>query len=83
MARTTTERDTLSPLGHSLLWPALILAFCGWIVELAGLAALQKACSPAFFGTDTNAKLTAGFPLLLGCGNQMRFLCFILWLVRV
>ena len=80
MART--ERDTLSPIGHGLLWPALILALCGWVVELAGLASLQVACSPDFFGSNPDAKLTAGFPLLLGCGNQMRFLWFILWLVR-
>jgi len=81
MART--ERDTLSPLGHGLLWPALLLALCGWIVELAGLASLQKACSSgaSYFGSDVNAKLTVGLPLLLGCGNQMRFLWFILWLV--
>jgi hypothetical protein len=83
MARTTDyDSPALSPVGYGLLWPAILLGSLGWIVELAGLASLQHVCSPAFFGGVADAKLTAGFPLALGCGSQMRFLWFILALVR-
>lgn len=85
MARPSSSYDTapsLSPVGHGLLWPAIALGVLAWVVELAGLAAMQAVCSPAYFGASADAKLTAGFPLALGCGNQMRFLWFILWLVR-
>ena len=83
MARTPTyDSPALSPVGHGLLWPAILLGLLGWIVELVGLATLQRVCSSTVFGEGADATLTAGFPLALGCGSQMRFLWFILALVR-
>ena len=83
MARTPTyDSPALSPVGHGLLWPAILLGLLGWIVELVGLATLQRVCSSTVFGEGADATLTAGFPLALGCGAPMRFLWFIIFLVR-
>eukprot|EP00884_Botryococcus_braunii_P012487 jgi/Botrbrau1/21239/Bobra.39_2s0037.1 len=78
MATLTKQSRTLSGLGHSLLWPLLFLLFCGWVIELAGISALQASCSSDPTIQDpTYSRLTlqAG----TGCSKALRWVWWILW----
>lgn len=54
-------------LAHSLIWPLLLLTLLVYLVETAGLAAMQHSCSTPY----------SGLSLSLPCGKELRFLWWI------
>lgn len=65
----------MSGLGHGLIWPALLLLFCGWIITLGGLAALQNSCDDEDYINIERISILGVPPA--DCSKAFRWLWFI------
>ncbi|KAK9814531.1 hypothetical protein WJX72_007429 [[Myrmecia] bisecta] len=67
----------LSKTAHMVLWPIVFLMFCGWVLELGGLSAVQADCKNEIL--KSNPYNSAQLPIAVGCGKVYRYLWWILW----
>jgi len=71
------EADKFARMIRPSTGAALFLAFCGWVVFTAGLAAMQHDC-PASGGATSGIAAIRGYSSVLGCNRLFRYYWWIM-----